>query len=95
MNTMKNPIYDVSARKRTVSLTFNSDLHARAKAAGINLSKGAERAVAQVLTQRLAEQAKSEVRQDLDALEAFVEAHGSFAEMVRDHYATVDVDAPV
>jgi len=47
------------------------------------------------LTQNLAEQAKSEVRQDLDALEAFVEAHGSFAELACEHYAAVDSDAPV
>jgi hypothetical protein len=41
------------------------------------------------LTQRLPEQAKTEVSQDLAALTAFVEAHGSFAEMVREHCATV------
>jgi Post-segregation antitoxin CcdA len=43
---------------------------------------------------RLAEQARADVRQDLAALNAFVEAHGSFAQLVREHYATVDGDAP-
>jgi post-segregation antitoxin (ccd killing protein) len=78
-----------------VSLTLNSDLYAKAKGAGINLSKVAEEALAQALAQRLAEQLRADIRQDLGALNAFVEAHGSFAEMVREHYATVDGDAPV
>jgi post-segregation antitoxin (ccd killing protein) len=92
---MRNPPYDSGARKRTVSLTLNADLYAKAKGAGINLSKVAEEALAQALAQRLVEQARADVRQDLAALSAFVEAHGSFAEMVREHYATIDSDAPV
>ena len=92
---MRNGAYDTGARKRTVSLTLNADLYAKARGAGINLSKVAEEALAQALAQRLAEQARAEIRQDLGALNAFVEAHGSFAEMVREHYATVDGDAPV
>jgi hypothetical protein len=48
----------------------------------------AERAPAQ----RLAEETRADIRQDLAALDAFVETHGSFAEIVRDHYATVDGD---
>jgi antitoxin CcdA len=92
---MRNPLYDAGARKRTVSVTLNADLYAKAKGAGINLSKVAEEALAQALAQRLAEQVKADVRQDLGALDAFVEAHGSFAEMAREHYAAVDGDAPV
>jgi antitoxin CcdA len=92
---MRNPPYDTGARKRTVSLTLNADLYAKAKGAGINLSRVAEEALAQALAQRLAEQARAEIRQDLAALSAFVEVHGSFAEMVREYYATVDSDAPV
>jgi post-segregation antitoxin (ccd killing protein) len=92
---MRNPPYDTSARKRTVSLTLNADLYAKAKGAGINLSKVAEEALAQALAQRLAEQARADIRQDLSALQTFVKAHGSFAEMVREHYATAESDAPV
>ena len=92
---MRDLPYDPGARKRTVSLTLNADLYAKAKGAGINLSKVAEEAVAQALAERLAEQVKGEIRRDLGALNAFVETHGSFAEMVREHYATVDGDAPV
>ena len=86
---MRTYLYDADARKRTV--TLNADLYAKAKGAGINLSRVAEEAVAQALAQRLAEQVRAEIRRDLGALDAFVEAHGSFADMVREHYG----DAPV
>jgi post-segregation antitoxin (ccd killing protein) len=92
---MRNSLYDPRARKRTVSLTLNADLYAKAKGSGINLSKVAEAALAQALAQRLAEQAKADVERDLQALDAFVETNGSFGEMVREHYAAVDSDAPV
>jgi post-segregation antitoxin (ccd killing protein) len=92
---VRNSLYDAGARKRTVSLTLNADLYARAKGAGINLSKVAEEALAHALAHRLAEQVRADIRRDLGALDAFVEAHGSFPEMVREHYATVDGDAPV
>ena len=92
---MRNLPYDPGARKRTVSLTLNADLYAKAKSAGINLSKVAEQALAHELAKRLAEQTEADIRQDLDALNAFVEVHGSFGEMVREHYATADNDAPV
>ena len=92
---MRNLPYDPGARKRTVSLTLNADLYAKAKSAGINLSKVAEQALAHELAKRLAEQIEADIRQDLDALNAFVEVHGSFGEMVREHYATADNDAPV
>ena len=92
---MRDLPYDPGARKRTVSLTLNADLCAKAERAGINLSKVAEEAVAQALAERLAEQVKADIRRDPGALNAFVETHGSFAEMVREHYATIDGDAPV
>ena len=92
---MRNLPYDPGARKRTVSLTLNADLYAKAKSAGINLSKVAEQALAHEFAKRLAEQIEADIRQDLGALNAFVEVHGSFGEMVREHYATADNDAPV
>jgi antitoxin CcdA len=92
---MRTSLYDAGARKRTVSLTVNADLYAKARAAGINLSRIAEEALAHALAQHLAERVRADIRQDLCALNAFVEAHGSFAEMVREHYASVDGDASV
>ena len=93
--TMRNPLYDTRARKRTVSVTVNADLYAQAKGARINLSKIAEQALAQALAQRFAEQVRADVHRDLEAFNAFVAAHGSFAEMAREHYAAADSDAPV
>jgi post-segregation antitoxin (ccd killing protein) len=93
--SVRVPLYNSDARKRTVSITLNADLYARAKDAGLNLSSVAEAALAAALAQRLAEQVRADVHRDLGAHNAFVEANGSFAEMVREHYATVDRDAPV
>ena len=39
---------------------------------------------------RTAELVKSEIRQDLEACSAYASKHGSFAEMVREHYREAD-----
>lgn len=83
---MRNPPYDVKAAKQTVSLTINSDLYAQAKKLGINASQVAEEALAQQVARRKAEQLKAEIRQDLEAVNSYMAKHGSFAEMVRQHY---------
>ena len=46
---MAQPLFDPSAKKRTVSLTLNSDLYAKAKERGINASQVAEAALAEAL----------------------------------------------
>ncbi len=43
---VRRPLYDTSARPRTVSVTLNIDLVAKAQARGINISKVAETALA-------------------------------------------------
>lgn len=43
---MRRALYDTSARRRTVSVTLNSDLVAKAQARGINISNVAEAALA-------------------------------------------------
>jgi hypothetical protein len=35
---------------------------------------------------------REEIRQDLEALDAYEDEHGSFAEMVREHYQAADDD---
>jgi post-segregation antitoxin (ccd killing protein) len=87
------PRYDVAAPKQTVSLTLNSDLYARAKQAGINASRVAEQALAHAYHEHLKEIRRSEVAQDLAALDAFMETHGSFSAFVRAHRQ--DTDAAV
>ena len=39
---MRTPLYNVNARRKTVSITLNADLVARASALGINISRTAE-----------------------------------------------------
>ncbi len=87
---VKGPSHDVKAAKRTVSLTINSDLYAQAKQLGINASQIAEEALSQEVARRKAERLQAEIRQDLEATSSYIEKHGSFAEMVREHYASED-----
>ncbi len=87
---MRTLPYDRSAKKRTVSLTLNGDLYAKAKALGINASQIAEAALAEALAFRLTQKAQAEIEQDLAAYDAYVAKHGSPAEMLRDHLADRD-----
>jgi antitoxin CcdA len=84
---VRSPPHDVKAAKQTVSLTINSDLYAQAKKLGINTSQVAEEALIQQVARRRAEQLQVEIRQDLDAASSYIAKHGSFAEMVRQHYS--------
>jgi post-segregation antitoxin (ccd killing protein) len=87
---MRSPLYDLRAAKQTVSLTLNSDLYAQAKRCGINASQIAEEALAQEVARHKAEQLKAEIRQDIAALDSYESKHGSFPEMVREHYHQSD-----
>ena len=89
---MRAPLYDLKAAKQTVSVTVNSDLYAQAKSLGIPASQVAEEALALAVATRRAEQIKAEIRQDLEVLDAYEARHGSFAEMVRDHYQATGVE---
>ena len=88
---MRRPLYDVDAPKQAVSLALNTDLHAKACAAGLDMAAIAEKALAAALIERIRE----EIRQDAAACDRFVAEHGSFAEMVQEHYAAIDENAPV
>jgi post-segregation antitoxin (ccd killing protein) len=87
---MPDPIYELKAPKQTVSVTLNSDLYAKAKSLGINVSKVAESAIADEYAARRSEVLLAQVRQDLAAVESYEEEHGSFPELVRSHYAPDD-----
>jgi antitoxin CcdA len=87
---MTKPLFDAAARKRSVNLTLNSDLYAKAKAEGINASQVAEAALAEALAAHLAFTAKMEIQHDLDAYNDYVEKHGSPTEMLRAHLAKDD-----
>lgn len=87
---MRDAPYDAMAAKQTVSITLNSDLYAKAKSVGINASKVAEQALADEYVKRRSEMVMAEIRQDLAAAESYAEQHGSFADLVREHYERDD-----
>jgi post-segregation antitoxin (ccd killing protein) len=89
---MRSSPYDVKAAKQTVSLTINSDLYAQAKGFGINASQVAEEALAREVARRKTERLRAEIRQDLEASNAYAAKHGSFADMAREHYQSADPD---
>ncbi len=76
-------LYDESARKRPTNLSINSDLLAKARALGVNLSRALEEA----LVDRLAQQRREVwIRENRAAIEAYnqrIEAEGSFGDRAR------------
>ena len=87
---MREPLFEAKAAKQTVSITLNSDLYAKAKSMGINASQVAEKALAQEYAARRSESLLAELREGLAAVESYAEQHGSFAELVREHYERED-----
>jgi len=73
-----------------VSLAINSDLYTQGKKLGIVASQVAQEALRQEVARRKAEQLQAEIRQDLEATDSYIDQHGSFAELVRAHYANED-----
>jgi post-segregation antitoxin (ccd killing protein) len=92
---MRATKYDLKAPKQTVSLTLNSDLYAQAKAFDINASQVAEEALACEVNRRRAEKIKAEIREDIEALDAYEAKHGSFVDMAREHYQSAPDDRDV
>ena len=87
---MRDPLFEPKAPKQTVSVTLNSDLYAKAKSAGINASKVAEEALAAKYAELRSEELEAELRRGLDAVESYADQHGSFSELVREHYERED-----
>lgn len=80
------PVYDIKAEKQIVSVTVNSDLYAQSEGFGIDASQLMEEALVQEVTRRKREQIKAEILQDIEACDRYEAEHGSFADMVREHY---------
>ncbi len=89
---MKEPLFDESAARRTVSLTLNSDLYARAKEAGINVSRVAEQALAGAYAEKAREALRAQMAADLRALDEFAEKYGSFSEALEQWKEGLDGD---
>jgi post-segregation antitoxin (ccd killing protein) len=88
---MSDALFDPRARRRTVSLTINSDLLKKAKEAGINASKAAETALEAALRENHRERLRKEFAEDLRAMEDYVDKHGNpnddWREMCRENDA--------
>jgi post-segregation antitoxin (ccd killing protein) len=87
---VRDPLFDPKAAKQTVSITLNSDLYAKAKSLGINTSRVAEEALATKYDELRSEALIAELRRGLAAVESYADQHGSFAELVREHYERGD-----
>ena len=66
----------MTARRKTVSITINEDLAAKASAAGVNISRAAEEAVAAALRARERELVRAEFREASDFLSSYLAQHG-------------------
>jgi antitoxin CcdA len=73
---MRTPLYDVNARRKTVSITLNSDLVAKASALGINISRTAEAAVTQAFEAAEKAKIREEIRAATRITDALVAKHG-------------------
>ena len=73
---MRTPLYDVNPRRKTVSITLNADLVAKASALGINISRTAEAAI--IVAFETAEKAKirEEIREAARITDELVAKHG-------------------
>jgi post-segregation antitoxin (ccd killing protein) len=87
---MRNPLFEPKAAKQTVSITLNSDLYAKAKSLGINTSRVAEEALAAKYAELTSEALTAELLLGLAAVEDYAVKHGSFAELMREHYERDD-----
>jgi post-segregation antitoxin (ccd killing protein) len=87
---MRNPLFEAKAAKQTVSITLNSDLYAKAKRLGINTSRVAEEALAAKYAELTSEALTADLLRGLAAVESYADKHGSFAELVREHYERDD-----
>lgn len=77
------PIYDIEAANRPVNVTLNSDLVARARAEGLNLSALAEEAVAAALAGIAGARFDAEITQACRVHEQYHADYGSLGDAVR------------
>ena len=92
---MRTPLYDVRARKKTVTVTINAGLQERALAAGLNLSEVTETAIAAAVVARERARIHAEIDQELEVYNEFIAEHGSFADMMREREAVRDREEAV
>jgi antitoxin CcdA len=80
---MRMQLYDPKASKRPVNVSLNSDLVARARAEGLNLSSLAEEAVAIALGRIAEKKFEAEIAQACRVHEQYLAEYGSLGDAVR------------
>jgi antitoxin CcdA len=78
-----NPVYDLSALKKSANLSINADLLQKAKSLDINLSATLEAALAAEVKRRRSARWLAANKPSLDAYNAFVAKHGVFSDGLR------------
>jgi post-segregation antitoxin (ccd killing protein) len=73
---MRTPLYDHNAKRRTVSVTLNTDLVARSAAHRINISRVAEAALVAAFEQAEKAKIQEEIREAARFIDAYVAEHG-------------------
>jgi post-segregation antitoxin (ccd killing protein) len=73
---MRTPLYDVNARRKTVSITPYADLVAKASGLGINISRTAEAAIIQAFEATEKAKIREEIREAARITDALVAKHG-------------------
>jgi antitoxin CcdA len=76
-------VYNTVAAKRSVHLTLNSDLIARARQEGLNLSAVAEEAMAAEMARRHRAKWDAEVKQACKAHDEYLAEFGSVGDILR------------
>jgi antitoxin CcdA len=90
---MWTPLYDVNARRKTVSITLNADLAAKASALGINISRTAEAAVIRAFEEAERAKIRAEIREAARMVDEYVAIHGMpFDDWANEGLATDDSD---
>jgi post-segregation antitoxin (ccd killing protein) len=70
------PPYDPNARRKTISVTINADLAAKAVPAGINLARTAEAAIPVAFTELERGRVKADIAVAVRITDAYVAQHG-------------------
>jgi antitoxin CcdA len=73
---MRTPLYNLNARRKTVSITLNADLVAKASALGINISRTAEAAVIRAFEEAERANIRDELREASRITDELVAKHG-------------------
>jgi antitoxin CcdA len=80
---MRMEAYNTGAAKRPVNVTLNSDLVAKARSEGLNLSALAEEAVAAALARIAKTRFEAEIAQACRVHEQYLVEYGSLGDAVR------------